>query len=848
MNSKNFWLKRAAAITFVMPLVLISACGGSGTPAPTIPSNVYRIGGTISGLADGNSITLTNNGGDAVTKSTNGSFRFSNALVDGSNFKIAISSLPNNQPCTSTYNTGTVNGATIDHINVFCGPVPNSGVKATTPMAFPLHSHAATVLIDGSVLVTGGVATITTNFGAPGSITSSGVVPYAHIYNATTKVWKGTPTNMAVARQRHTSTLVDGKLRLFSSGKVLIVGGSANNGALSSAEIYDVDNATWSAAASLNVARFSHTATVLDDGRILVVGGLDALGTQNISSAEIYDSGTNTWTVTASTLGAHGQHTATLLPNGKVLVVGWNKLNPATNSAEIYDPATGQWSATGNLAAPRSLHTATLLANGKVLVAGGVDRNTPLQLVSTFETYDPTTGIWTTEGSGSARSGHTAAALFNDKVLLSGGYTDGLLTSTLTDELYDPTTKSITPTTAMLTARFAHTASVLGNGEVLLAGGVSAIPAPSYTAEATAKADLYGTRIAPDLWDPATRLEKGAVYSNITLLQNGKVLLAGGYDPSLNTYSGIYTNSPKSQIFDEITGLWSATGSLAKARSNHAATLLSDGRVLVTGGVRYAVAGDEVYSELFDPTSGLWSKAADISKKRIGHTSTRLLDGRVLIAGGNDASAEIFNPNTNTWVTTASMNHARFSHTATLLPNGKILVVGGNTLDPIAFENNIVAVNAAAELFDPATGTWSFTGPVAQVRGNHQATLLPDGKVLVSGGRSKGANNVTNTEVYDPATNTWATVGNIFGGRYDHTATLLPNGKVLINGGAGYQHIATAALFDPSSGNWTVTTAMYHPRSGHKTTLLPSGRALSAAGSIEFFGFSLNPIFSEIFW
>jgi large repetitive protein len=848
MNSKKLWLKRAAAITFAMPLILLSACGGSGTPAPTIPSNVYRIGGTISGLADGNSITLTNNGGDAVTKSTNGSFRFSNALVDGSNFKIVISSLPNNQPCTSTYNTGTVNGATIDHINVFCGPVPNSGVKATTPMAFPLHSHAATVLIDGSVLVTGGVATITTNLGAPGSITSSGVVPYAHTYNPTTKVWKGTPTNMAVARQRHTSTLFDEKLRLEGSGKVLVVGGSANSGALSSAEIYDVETATWSSAASLTVGRSSHTATVIG-GLILVVGGLDALGTQNIRTAEIFNPSTGTWTATGSTLGAHGQHTATLLPNGKVLVVGWNKLNPATNSAEIYDPATGQWSATGNLATPRSLHTATLLANGKVLVTGGVDRNTPLQLVSTFETYDPTTGIWTTEGSGSARSDHTAAALFNGKVLLSGGYTDGLLTSTLTDELYDPTTKSITPTTNMLTARFAHTASVLGNGEVLLVGGISAIPPPSYTVEATAKADLYGTFIAPALWDPTGALEIGAINPTATLLQNGKVLLAGGYNPSGSSYSSFPKAVSKSQVFDETTGLWSLTGNLAKARSFHAATLLNDGRVLVTGGDVYAVAGgDEVYSELFAPTSGLWSKTANISKQRIGHTSTRLLDGRVLIAGGNDASAEIFNPNTNTWAITASMSQTRSSHTATLLPNGKVLVVGGNTLDPTVSGNLIVVVNAAAELFDPATGTWSFTGPVAQVRGNHQATLLPDGKVLVSGGRSNGNNNVTNTEVYDPATNSWVSVGNIIGPRHGHTATLLPTGKVLINGGSGSQQINTAALFDPISGNWTETTGMYHTISGHRTTLLPSGRALSAAGNKTFFIVSLNPVFSEIFW
>ena len=109
----------------------------------------------------------------------------------------------------------------------------------------------------------------------------------------------------------------------------------------------------------------------------------------------------------------------------------------------------------------------------------------------------------------------------------------------------------------------------------------------------------------------------------------------------------------------------------------------------------------------------------------------------------------------------------RNQHTATLLANGKVLVAGGG--------DNL----ATAELYDPATGTWTFTGSLNAGRGAHTAALLSDGKVLVAG----GGDNLATAELYDPATGTWTFTGSLNAGRYLHTSTLLTNGRVLIAGG-----------------------------------------------------------------
>ena len=148
---------------------------------------------------------------------------------------------------------------------------------------------------------------------------------------------------------------------------------------------------TFNNTGSLTTARLIHTATLLNNGKVLVAGGTPDFNTP-LSSAELYDSASGTWTATGSLNTARFFHTATLLPNGKVLVAGGtaNGSGNGLSSAELYDPASGTWSATGNLNTARSAHTATLLPNGKVLVTGG--QGTGGGFLTSAELYDPSTG------------------------------------------------------------------------------------------------------------------------------------------------------------------------------------------------------------------------------------------------------------------------------------------------------------------------------------------------------------------------------------------------------------------------------------------------------------------------
>jgi hypothetical protein len=165
---------------------------------------------------------------------------------------------------------------------------------------------------------------------------------------------------------------------------------------------------------------------------------------------------------------------------------------------------------------------------------------------------------------------------------------------------------------------------------------------------------------------------------------------------------------------------------------------------------------------------------------------------------------------------TGSLNTPRGQHTATLLPNGQVLVTGGL--------GNILAPNSA-ELYDPARGTWSVTGSLNTPRSGHTATLLLNGTVLVIGGDG-GHNSV---ELYDPATGTWSVTGSLNTPRSGHTATLLHNGQVLVTGGFGASN--SAELYDPVKGTWSITASLNTRRAGYSATLLPNGKVLVAGGS-----------------
>ena len=280
-------------------------------------------------------------------------------------------------------------------------------------------------------------------------------------------------------------------------------------------------------------------------------------------------------------------------------------------------------------------------------------------------------------------------------------------------------------------------------------------------------------------------------YHTATLLPDGKVLIAGGFDGSASL--------ARAELYDPNAGTFVATGSMTVARSSHTATLLGSGKVLLAGG-----AADEAPSaELYDPVAGTFTASGSMTVARVGHTATLLGDRKVLLAGGAKSgiatdllgSAELYDPVAGTFTATGSMTAAREWHTATLLPNGMVLITGGSS-------GSLPSLTAlgSAELYDPVAGTFTATGSMTAARVFHTAILLSTRKVLIVGGFFSNSIEVlpdffATAESYDPGEGTFTAVGSMAGARARHTATLLSDGEVLIAGGSLYsQSLASAEL------------------------------------------------------
>ncbi len=356
------------------------------------------------------------------------------------------------------------------------------------------------------------------------------------------------------------------------------------------------------------------------------------------------------------------------------------------------------------------------------------------------------------------------------------------------------------------------------------------------------------------------------------LLTNGTVLVAGGESDFVDipqVISGLGPPSNTSETYDEVFDEWIEQSTMFNTRADHAmvtqpGSAPPDGAAMVIGGLEdsgFVLFGVEQY----DQADGFWSSMPGLSDARAGHTATRLADDRVLVAGGygecqalaqNGAppsavggsassigsgfcyvcSAEVFDPSggsaaaeaigggsSSAWSFTNGLNDCRAYHTETLLPDGRVLITGG--------ESNFGVLNST-EIWSPASGQWSLVAPMLTNREHHTATLLDDGRVLVVGGSSLFGTALTNAEVYDPAADAWTSVPDMPAARTMHAAVKMLDGNVLVTGGRDVNGDAqlTTDTFFPGQGQFVDLADMNDYHAQHTATLLPSGNVLVAGG------------------
>lgn len=542
---------------------------------------------------------------------------------------------------------------------------------------------------------------------------------------------------------------------------------------------------------------YSDATTADITSQVLWVSGNTAVATINSATAIATGVAVGNTTIAASLNGISSPAVNLTVTAAVITVIA---INPA--SASVGAGLISNFTATGTY----SDSTTANVTNQVIWTSG----NTAVATINSI------TGVATGVAVGSTTIAASANGITSPVASLS--VTAAVLTGISISPLAPSTPKGKSVT---FTATGTYSDGTTGN----VSGAV--IWTPSNTAVSTMNTSGIASSLAQGSSTITASLN--GVTANTTLTVTAPALASLSITPlSANAYVGTTQQFSASGTLTDGTAAtlgaltWTSGNTpVASINGTGLATALTAGTTNISassGGITSSVAALTTHVGSFTAT-------ANMMAGRMFHTVTLLSNGKVLLTGGlavgGLSSAEIYDPVTGNFTATGNMTTGRYYHTATLLPNGKVLVVGGG------------GILASAELYDPATGLFTVTGsPLTAMKYYHAATLLPNGKVLITGGVGVGV-VLASAELYDPATGLFTATGSMTSQRMLHTATLLPNGKVLVTGGllvSGLGAIASAELYDPTTGVFTPTGSMATPRRYHTVTLLLNGSVLIAGG------------------
>ncbi len=615
--------------------------------------------------------------------------------------------------------------------------------------------HSATIATDGRVVFAGGVWTVDKRAPDPKVLSTT-----TTWYPQSGKWERG--VSLLAPRFAHTATALQG-------GDVLLIGGASNSEGdqprppfLVTAERVSANSSRQVKSAS--VARANHTATGLSDGRVLVVGGQNEAGVP-IADVEIYDVAKDAWTTASPLHVPRTDHTATPLPDGRVLVIGGRTVTgTSTGSVEIWDPVTGEWTDAPPLTQPRSRHTTALVKDGSLLVAGGRDLND--QGALTVELLGPRADRWQ-------------------------------VSATLPSAMPEPYSVP------------------LASGNVLLFGP---------TISSKSGYSPYDIDSGPYVWLP--RGESGARFAQriryqTTLLPDGRILVTGGNNDR------VYSRA--AQIYDPATGGWEDIESMQLGRTGHDSFVLPDGRVLVGGGwVTDPAEGqnssdqsnterEPVPSEIWDPRTGHWTLSARYSRNTFWTELGSLPDGRLFTQYVYDMPREPYLAWMHRWRTTDAdtgsslrIERPRQGGAAAVLPSGRIVFAGGQN------------ASGRSDVWEPATGAWRslrlFEGlPSTALR----LFSLGDGRVIAVG--AKAVERQDALPVWTEATGAWTTLPlpTELDASQIQQASALSGDRILL------LLSDRSLLWDATAQQWSTVQYDIDWSPGARIVSLPNGRVLA---------------------